>query len=265
MEWLMMLAIGLLTGVISGMLGIGGGTVFTPLLFIYFEQKGTESPHLYALASSLFCTWITALGGVLRHAKLQAEIFKPAIILALGGALGSFLGSFIATSSFYSTQVFKIFFLTLLIITIIRFLQKKEDGTSETTERNSPPMLASIGFIGGMVAALAGVGGGIVMVPALMLILKFPAIRATGFSLISIVFISGTAWLRYAFLTDPELNWMQARLGYVDFTLALPLALGAFVGAWWGVQFASKVKSGIIRWLFIAFASFIALKMSGLF
>lgn len=73
-ELLLLLLVGLVAGVLAGLLGIGGGIIFTPVLFLLFEGAGVEDPVLWTIASGLFCTFIAASGSIVRQ-YLQNNIF----------------------------------------------------------------------------------------------------------------------------------------------------------------------------------------------
>ena len=118
-------------------------------------------------------------------------------------------------------------------------------------ERLAPPLwaLASIGSVAGFLSGLFGVGGGVLIVPALVLLLGLQQRIAHGTSLAAVVPISivgAGAYLLH---------------GSVDLRVAGLLMLGTVVGAMWGVRLLAWLPEGILRWLFIAFMFFVAARM----
>lgn len=113
-ELFILLLIGLLAGVLAGLLGIGGGVIFTPVLFFLFEGAGVEDPVLWTVASGLFCTFIAAFGSTIRQWVQHNIFWAEGIQLGLLGAVGVFMGKLVITSPYYSRTEFVIFFSFIL-------------------------------------------------------------------------------------------------------------------------------------------------------
>lgn len=126
-----------------------------------------------------------------------------------------------------------------------------DESVAVTTERVLPPLwiLASIGAVAGFLSGLFGVGGGVLIVPALVLILGMQQRIAHGTSLAAVVPISIVGASAYL------LN------GSVDLRVAGLMMLGTVVGAMWGARLLAWMPDGILRWLFIAFMFFVAARM----
>ena len=77
----LLLILGLLAGLIAGLFGVGGGIIFTPVLFFLFEEAGIEHAVPWAVASGLMCTWITALASVYRQYREQHLFIKEGLLL----------------------------------------------------------------------------------------------------------------------------------------------------------------------------------------
>ena len=76
MTILILLLLGLFAGVMSGLLGIGGGTIFTPVLFYFFNDAGVENPELWTIGTSLFCTFSATSGGTIRQIQQKSAFLK---------------------------------------------------------------------------------------------------------------------------------------------------------------------------------------------
>ena len=76
---IILLILGLIAGLIAGVFGVGGGIIFTPVLFFLFEQAGISNSVPWAVASGLMCTWITALASVVRQNNQQHLFLKEGL------------------------------------------------------------------------------------------------------------------------------------------------------------------------------------------
>ena len=107
---IILLILGLIAGLIAGIFGVGGGIIFTPVLFFLFEQAGMSNSVPWAVASGLMCTWITALASVVRQYNQQHLFLKEGLLLGFFGALGISLGKWVLLSPYYSRTEFIIVF-----------------------------------------------------------------------------------------------------------------------------------------------------------
>jgi uncharacterized membrane protein YfcA len=114
-------------------------------------------------------------------------------------------------------------------------------------------------------ASLAGVGGGVVMVPLLTRVGRFSFFKAAGLSSFAIVLISITASFQMASLVNTTAGITPFSLGYVDFGVALPLSLMSVIGAAIAVNSAPRVNPLLLRWTFVAFIMIVIIDLlSGL-
>lgn len=305
---------GLLAGVLAGFFGIGGGILFTPLLFTLYGDRGLDNPVAWAVGSSLFCTFVAALSSSVQ--QYRAGNLHPADGLRVGlfGVAGVWLGKQVTLSSFYTEGIFVTFFAFLLaIVSVLFYIKPTTDdspmaskagraSTSSATlpEPDSPwkgmlrlPQTLLTGGVGGFLAALAGIGGGVAMVPILNLAFGVRMYRAVSVSSLAIVLISLSGWLQFAFedvpgeRTGPALEYQirldpdegaqpdtgdaihlasttalseltqtpaiveQAAqgsgwtLGYIDFRTVLPLAVGTWIGGFFGVTLNRRIPEEV--------------------
>ncbi len=258
---LLLLGIGLLGGFLAGLVGIGGGLVFAPVLFFYFQAIGVPALVVtpLTLGTSLFCTLLASLSSAWFQYQRQAVV--PAVALGAGlfSALAiTFTTRYVTTQPWYNGTAFRLVFGLVLTAVALRMLrgEGRNPGTTPTF-RLRWPVLAGAGTVAGAVAAAAGVGGGIVLVPLYHRLLGLPMHRAVGTSSATIVLISLTGILSYA-LSSPAAPPGMPTLGHVDVLHGLLLAVPAIVSARFGVQTAHRLRTVWLRRIFAVLALFIA-------
>lgn len=257
LEILILLLIGLAAGILAGLLGIGGGIIFTPALYFLFDGAGVENPVLWTVASGLFCTFIAASGSTVRQ-YLQDNIFwGEGLKLGLMGAVGVYLGKLVITSPYYNRTEFVIFFsIMLLYVAYMMFGRGKDkkDEYDREFEKLGISQTVTAGVLGGFVAALAGVGGGGVMVPIMNLFYKQPFRKAVSVSHLAMILMVTSGWLQLAFEPGAISGITEFSVGYVDFGAAFPLATGGLIGGFGGAYLNQKIKRKYMQWGFAVLA-----------
>jgi uncharacterized membrane protein YfcA len=180
--------IGLLAGLMSGLFGVGGGTVIVPLLVLVlgFDQR-------FAAGTSLAAIVPTATVGVISYAIHGSVAWIPALILAAGAVVGAQIGTWLLPR--VSLTVLRwafVGFLAAVIVSMFLVIPSRDAGLPIT-------VITVIGFIAlgvvtGILAGLLGVGGGIIVVPALMILFGASDLIAKGTSLLMMIptAVSGT-------------------------------------------------------------------------
>lgn len=264
MELFVLLLLGIVAGVVAGLFGLGGGILFTPILFVVFSNAGIEDPVVLTIGSSLFCTFVASLASSVRQYQQHNFYWTDGIKVGILGAVGVTLGKWVITSPYYSKKEFVIFF-SLLLLYVAYMFYRRGARSSQNIQSNDTPMRwgQSIvtGGLGGFVAALAGIGGGGVMVPLMNLLYKKKFARAVSTSSLAIVVISLSGWVQLGFSG----NGMQALTayywGYVDFGAALPLAAGGLLGGFLGALINLKINRRYLQYAFAVLAVGMALKL----
>ncbi len=264
MEMLILLLLGIIAGIVAGLFGLGGGILFTPILFIVFSDAGIENPVVLTIGSSLFCTFIAAFGSSVRQFQQKNFYLGDGLKVGLMGAGGVYLGKLVITSPYYSQQEFVIFFSLLLIYVAYMFYQRGARQQKEIEQNDTSVTLSQsvvTGGLGGFVAALAGIGGGGVMVPLLNLVFKKNFARAVSISSLAIVLISLSGWVQLGYTGNSMGTLTEFYWGYVDFGAAFPLALGGLLGGFLGALFNLKIDRRYLQFGFSALAIAMALKL----
>lgn len=264
MSFELLLAIGLFAGIIAGLMGVGGGIIFTPVLYFLFEEAGVNNPVLWTIGSGLFCTFIAASGSVIRQYMQKNLFLKEGLILGLLGMIGVYVGKLIVTSSFYQREQFVIFFSLMLMYASYMLFKRGRDKVDEYSRDFESIGLKEgliTGGVGGFVAALAGVGGGGVMVPIMNLFFKQPFKKAVSISQLGMVIMIFSGWFQLALLTAEGQGITDVVIGYVDFGASLPLSIGGLVGGFGGALLNQKIRRELLQWGFALLALIMASRL----
>ncbi|HBG98060.1 MAG TPA: permease [Rhodobacteraceae bacterium] len=261
----LLLGLGGLVGILSGMFGVGGGFLMTPLLFFI------GIPPAVAVATEANQIVASSFSGALAHLRRKTVDVKMGTVLLTGGLAGSALGVWLFRRLAEQGQVellvklsYVLFLGTIGGLMLIESLRARARARKPAAPKAPPrrshgwvqrlplrtrfrtsrlyisviPVLG-VGAVVGLLAAIMGVGGGFIMVPAMIYLLGMPTKVVVGTSLFQIVFVT-------AFTTV-----MHATTNYsVDMALAVLLLLGGVVGAQIGTRLGARLAAEQLRiWL----------------
>jgi uncharacterized membrane protein YfcA len=274
---LVLLAMGGAVGFLSGMFGVGGGFLITPLLIFY------NIPPAIAVATGANQVIASSISGAIAHFKRGTLDMKLGTVLFLGGAVGSSIGAFVFAwlRSLGQLDLFiSIFYVIFLgavggtmLMEAVRTIHRNRSGAAAPLKKSGQhnwihklplkmrfrtsklfvsviPVLglgAAIGFL----AAIMGVGGGFIMVPALIYLLKVPTNVVVGTSLFQIIFVSAYTTILHATANQT-----------VDVVLALLLMLGGVAGAQYGAKAGQKLRGEQLRALLAILVLAVALRLA---
>lgn len=236
--------IGLLAGLMSGLFGVGGGTVIVPLLVLAlsFDQRLAAGTSLAAIVP-------TATVGVISYAFHDAVAWIPALLLAAGAVVGAQIGTWLLPR--LSITVLRWGFVAFLVAVIVSLfiVIPSRDAVLELTWVTGIGLVA-LGLITGVIAGLIGVGGGIIVVPALMLLFGTSDLIAKGTSLLMMIptAVSGTIG--------------NLRRHNVDLVAAATIGIAACTTTALGAWIATLVDPLVGNLLFAVFLVFIAVQMA---
>lgn len=189
---------GLIAGFICGLTGMGGGTIYVPVF--YFMLGSIKK----AIGTSLLVILISSISAFFSHMKASQVNFKMAGSLIFSGIIGAQCGSFITAR--LPDMAVKIFFVFLTIFLSLNMWRDRKDNADGcvVAKGSSFMKFVLIGFVGGIVSGMGGVGGAIVIVPLLHLCAGVPMKMCIGTTLSVVMFnaISGVAGYLYHNLVD---------------------------------------------------------------
>ena len=270
-----LIGLGGIVGILSGMFGVGGGFLMTPLLFFI------GIPPAVAVASEANQILGASFSGAIAHFRRKNVDIKMGCLLILGGIIGSIFG----------VELFRIFknlgqleliikvcyVLFLGIIGIIMFFESlralnyksKNIKVRKTRHhswvqglplkmrfRTSNLYISSIpavfiGFFVGILASIMGIGGGFIIVPAMIYILGMPTKVVVGTSLFQIIFVTGVT------------TYLHAVKNFsVDIILSFLLLIGGVIGAQFGVRIGLRLKAEQLRILLAILVLAMCLKIT---
>ena len=261
------IGLGGVVGVLSGMFGVGGGFLTTPLLIFY------GIPPAVAVASSAPQLTGASVSGVLAHRQRGGVDVQMGSVLVVGGAIGAVLGGFIFQALQASGQIDMVVGMLYVVLlggigitmgreAIGSIVATRTGAKPPARPRRHHPLIASLpgrwrfyksglyisplaplmlGLGTGVITALMGIGGGFILVPAMIYLLGMSTRVVVGTSLFQILFVTIATTMTHALTTHA-----------VDIVLASLLLIGSVTGAQVGVRFAQKVKPEYLR-LVLAF------------
>jgi uncharacterized membrane protein YfcA len=271
---LLIVILGGLVGLLSGMFGVGGGFLTTPLLIFY------GIPPTVAVASATTQIAGASVSGVFAHMRRGGVDLKMGGVMIVGGTLGSLVGAGLFRLLQASGQIdLVIAFLYVILLGGIGGLMLKDamvalgwiklDAPKERPRHNrwvaslpgrwrfyasglylSPLAPLALGFVAGIMTVLLGVGGGFILVPAMIYILGMAARVVVGTSLVMILAVSAWSVMIHAMTTQA-----------VDIVLAGLLLVGGVIGAQYGAILATRLKPDLLRLALAGIILLVALRM----
>ncbi|HDS44710.1 MAG TPA: sulfite exporter TauE/SafE family protein [Methanomicrobia archaeon] len=270
MELLIALIILAVTGIAvgfgEGLLGIGGSFIMVPVVYWLLTAMDVTSDTAIKLAfgSALLVVFPTAISGTWIHTRKRAVWWKAALVMGLFGSLGALTGSTI-TAQFLTAAILKPLFGIVLAIggiqMVIGKLHGAEAGEEEAELKTRPLAWALTGLSVGLLSGLIGIGGGTIMVPALVMGLKFKLHHAIGTSLAVIIFTSCSGALGYLLNGLAVLELPPYSVGYLNLFIFACLAVTSIPVAQLGARTAHIVPARELRYLFAAVMFYIAFRM----
>jgi uncharacterized membrane protein YfcA len=275
-HWLMILAMGAAVGFLSGLFGIGGGFLLTPLLIFAGIPPGV------AVATTASQVSASTFSGVVTHWRQKTVDMKMGAVMLAGGLAGTTLGVYIfgllralgqsefAVSASYVVLLGSVG--SLMLAESIRTIRDIRSGGSGGGRRPGqhnwvhglpfklrfrrsrlyisvfPPIM--LGFLVGMLSAIMGVGGGFILVPVMIYLLRMPTKIVVGTSLFQVLFVTAAATILHA--VD---NYT------VDIVLAMLLIVGGVIGVQFGVRAGARLRGEQLRLLLALLTLAIAVRL----
>ena len=273
---LLIVMLGALTGVLSGLFGVGGGFLTTPLLIFY------GIPPTVAAASAATQVTGASVSGVFAHGKRGGVDYRMGTVMVGGGIFGAMVGALLFRLLQSIGQIDVVInILYVVMLGTIGTLMAREAidairpglvGQRTVKKRRHHPLIASfpwrmrfyrsglyispigpavLGALVGILTMLMGVGGGFMLVPAMLYILGMSGNVVVGTSLFQILFVTMVTTMTHALTTKA-----------VDVVLAGLLLTGSVIGAQFGTQIALKARPEILRLVLASLVLMIALRMA---
>lgn len=227
-EYLWLLPLGFVAGVIGSMIGLGGGFLIVPVLTFF-----GFSPTL-AASDSLFAAFSNSVASTISYAKQKRIVYSLGIKLALLSIPGTILGAYI--SDVVSPPLFKLMFAAVLVGSgIYIYLRRKMESREHNLSKQIIVLVIGASFFAGIISSLFGIGGGTVFVPLMIIIMALSMKLAAPTSQFILMFASASGMIIHSLLGHP--NYYEA--GF--------LSIGAFIGGMVGSKLSTRVDERNLR------------------
>jgi uncharacterized membrane protein YfcA len=259
---LVLLGTGALVGFACGLLGVGGGFLMVPVQIWALTSSGIDPTIAVRVAfgTSLAVVLPTALVGCQGHSCRGVVLWRQGMALGLSGLVGAFLGGTIAAHA--PGGLLQVIFGLVVLAGALRLLLFKAPERADEPETELARCIL-LGFGAGIVAGLSGIGGGVVLVPAMIIGLRFSMQQAAGTSSLAIAMNAVGGVLSYVCngLGVPGLP--NYSVGYVDLLLFALLAGTSAPLAWLGVGVSHRLPERQLRLAFILLMVYVGARMLG--
>ncbi|MFM9944913.1 MAG: sulfite exporter TauE/SafE family protein [Bacteroidia bacterium] len=241
-----------LGGFMAGLLGVGGGLIFVPILDYFLIKKGVSSHDLvaYTLANSFLAILVSGSVGSWAAFKSKSINITHLFVVGISAVFSILITSWlINTGTWYSPTVFKIFFCILLLLTLIKtMLHIEHDGTSYKMNMG---LGLFTGLLTGAVSGLSGLGGGLVMVPLFTMLGKMNMRKAATLSLAIIPILALPNVIYY--MVHQPMQKIADSTGHIVWPIVIPVIIGVLITVNAGVNAANSMSPKTIKYIFAAF------------
>jgi uncharacterized membrane protein YfcA len=259
-----LLGTGAVAGFAGGMLGLGGAFIMTPLQYLVYTNMGlsTDVAIKTAFGTSLLVVLTTAISAAWRHNREQAVEWRVAVIMGVCSLIFALIGATLATH--IPGTALKITFGVIALASSIRiFFATRERVEAEPGNR---PLLWAIWAIPvGLFSGLLGVGGGTILVPILVIILKFKMHHAVANSLAIMIFASVGGIIGYIINGIGVADRLSYSIGYINLTSWVLLAVPAAIMAQVGAATTHRIPRRLLMYIFVVVLLYIGVRMIGVF
>jgi uncharacterized membrane protein YfcA len=274
---LMIIGLGGVVGLLTGMVGVGGGFLTTPILIFY------GIPPSVAVASATTQITGTSVSGMLAYRRRKAVDYRMGAVLIFGGMIGALVGGVLFRLLQESGQIDTVIALLYVILlgaigilmlrealTALEFIKPAAKQEEKLPRRHNPIIAAlpmrwrfyqsglyisplapmALGFFAGMLTVLLGVGGGFIVVPAMIYLLGMSAQVVVGTSLMQILAVTAVTTMVHATTTKS-----------VDIVLAVLLLIGSVAGAQVGASLSQRIRPAVLRLALAIMVITVAIRM----
>lgn len=254
--------IGLLGGLIAGLVGIGGGTLYVFILpsvlaFLHFPASHSAQ---FTIANSFFAIFFASSAAV--YALHKRNFFFPKPVLLIGGSalVLSFLTNyFIVLHTSYSKEEFNIIVIILLAFSMVYTLWNAKRIIDNDVNRVAWWKYSITGAVAGIIAALSGLGGGVVIIPVLNSLFGVDIKKASSISSGAIVISSFIIVVQNLFQADAPSGDVWS-VGYIVFPVSLVLAVCVLISSPYGVKWSGRLPSKTISYIYASVLLLVILK-----
>lgn len=251
-------------GFITGLLGVGGGFLIVPILYFLLLGMGVDPTMAIRLSfgTSLAIILPTAISSAYGHYRKNQVEVKAAVYFGISGFIGGLIGGYVATHT--PEDILRSLFGFIMLFVALRLLFFKDSEENRVKKENIILFLL-FGFLAGLASGLIGIGGGIIIIPVMVMIMGYTMKQASGTSSAVIIITSLGGIISYIFNGLHVSGLPPYSLGYVNLLQLLVIIIFSIPMAQVGTWTANKLPENVLRYILVTLQMYIALKMLGVF
>ncbi len=263
-DFLIFVVVGCGVGFLAGLFGIGGGFIIVPILIFSYEYSGLSPSVLthVSIGTSLFVIVFASLTSAYQHQKQRNIEWQIVFMVGLSSAIAAFATTRLAVA--LSGKHLQMAFMVVVLFTAIRMLMEGVPKVQKKIELVTQPRtirLLVVGVVAGMVAALAGIGGGVIIIPMMYYFLHMPLKLAIGTSSATVLIIAFFSVIGYIINGLGHADLPPWSLGFIDLQRGMALAIGSILLARAGAYVSFKTHPYRLRKLFAFFIILVSIYM----
>ena len=262
---LQLILTGAVAGLAAGFMGIGGGAVLTPLCLLVYPALGLNDDNMVKVifGTNMMMVTVFSMSAVFQHFRNKKIDWSTVWTMGPVAVAGSLLGAWAAAESNPAAlkKAFAVLLLISSVLIVLRGSTKPGASASPRSQILSHKLLPLLALITGFAGSFLGIGGGVVMIPALILLFAVPIERVAGTSSSVIIFIGLTGVFSYMFHGQGVVNPPGWSTGYVWWSAAIPLAIGGVPMARLGAYINARTHVKVLQRVFGLILFVIAVKM----
>ncbi len=242
LEYLWLLPLGFVAGVIGSMIGLGGGFVVVPVLTFF-----GYSPTL-AASDSLFAAFSNSVASTASYARQKRIVYSLGIKLALISIPGTVIGAYVSDA--VSPPLFKLLFGAVLVASgVYIYMRRKMEAREHNLSKQIMVLAVGASFFAGIISSFFGIGGGSVFVPLMVVAIGLSMKLAAPTSQFILMFAAASGMIVHSLLGHP--NYYEAGM----------LSIGSFVGGMIGSRLSTRVNEGRLRLFVVIVLGMTAIKL----
>jgi uncharacterized membrane protein YfcA len=259
-----LLVTGTAAGFASGLLGLGGAFIMTPVQYLVFTDMGipTDTAVKLAFGTNLLVVLPTAASGAWRHHREGVVYWRAAVIMGVSSLVFALVGA--TLTAHLEGEKLKIAYGAIVMLSAIRMLFARQPRT-EKEMKDNPWIWIAWAVPVGLLSGIFGIGGAVVMIPVMVLAMRFKMHNAVATSLAVMIFTSVGGIIGYIVngIGVPDLP--PYSIGYVNLPSWFILVLTSVGMAQVGAMIAHRLSGVYLKYIFVVVMFYMGLKMIGVF
>jgi uncharacterized membrane protein YfcA len=255
LDYILLFLLGIIGGLLAGLIGIGGGVLYILILPYLLIGMGYPDAEIvqFTIANSLVGTMFAALSGNIALILKKEFYWKEVIIMGGFATVFSLVClNLVVNTPFYQRDKFNLVVIGLLLFIAFKTLKGTKKQSNLEIHQIENLKIGGVGALAGILSALSGLGGGVIIISALNLKFNVDMKKAKSISL-GVIFISSFVMSISNMFESPVLEVKGNNIGYIVWPLALILSAGVVIGSPLGVRFARKLSNRAISYIFVLF------------